>query len=448
MEQMLPMLLPFIIVLIQLADSYLRYLSFGRGMTEKEKGRLLSSLAFWGLFSFFAYNLLFENFGICVSLYKAVLMLGWIPFLAIFMLAVRRNPLQHIFVHGMMSLWSFSLHSLSSIAVVLCFADRAEDILLSLHGLMYPAWFLLFLPIERHFFQRMLPPNQFFTARPYGYYIAALPYVILFSHILLIADGKLLHSWQERFSRLVLPVSFFFLYRHALISGKEFYARRKTQRDAHRLEKQFSFLERRHRLVVHNQKRLSVLRRDLRHDFRILYTMLQDGKIEDAISHIKSRRNLLEAPPPLAGNALVDSAISVQFWRAKRLGIHIRREVHLPSGEENPTEPALHRDLALLVSALLGNAIDASEKLAENSREISFVLASEGRKWKMEIINRSSCPPEFGKDGLPRRWKDAEGSMGTGMKILSMFLSKYNARAQFSCKDSCVTCLVAWEVAP
>ncbi len=448
MEQILPLLLPFIIVLIQIADSYLRYLSFASGMTKKEKERLLSSLALWGLLAFLAYSLLFENSGIRVSLYKAVLMLGWIPFLAIFMLAVRRNLLQHIFVHGMVALWSFSLHSLSSIAVVLCFVDRAEDVFLSLHGLLYPAWFLLLLPIERYFFRRMLPPNQFFTARPYGYYIAALPYIILFSHILLLADGTLLHSWQERFSRLVLPVSFFFLYRHALMAGEEFYARRKAQRDASRLEKQFAFLERRHRLVVHNQKRLSVLRHDLRHNFRLLSAMLQEGKIEDAIDHIKSRMDLLEANPPLAGNSLVDSAISVQFWRAKRLGIHIRREVHFPSGEEDPTAPALHRDLALLVSALLGNAIEASEKLAATSKEISFDLVSEGRKWKMEIVNGSPCPPEFGKDGLPRRRKGEEDSMGTGMKILSMFLSKYNARAQFSCKDSCVTCLVSWEVAP
>ena len=80
LEQILPLLLPFIIVLIQIADSYLRYLSFASGMTKKEKERLLSSLALWGLLAFLAYSLLFENSGIRVSLYKAVLMLGWIPF--------------------------------------------------------------------------------------------------------------------------------------------------------------------------------------------------------------------------------------------------------------------------------------------------------------------------------------------------------------------------------
>lgn len=438
MEQELVAELSFTIVLIQLADSYLRYLPFREHVSEEERRRLSIGLGIWGGVSFFAYLCSFLYFGIWAHTYKAVLMAGWIPWLLIFMATVRRDKLMHIFVQGMLSVWSFMLHSISGIFVALFFVDWSDKMLISIHGMLYPLLILVFMPIERRIFSNLLPPERFFAVRPYGYFITAMPFIVLFSHFLLMADGELLHSWNERLSRLVLPVSFFFLYRYVLLSGKEFYEYRKGSRNAKRIEEQVSFLEKRYRLSIRNQKRLSIIRHDLRHNYRILYGLLKAGDLSAARAHIKTQMLLLDSIKelPFSKSPLLNAALSVHLWKAERLGIRIRQKINLPEGRF-----AAEGDVALLLAELLENAVESMASDSEEGRELSLVLVSDGRRWILSLENHCSKPVSLGTNGLPV--KD-DGTMGIGMQTLSRFLAQHGGEAKFSYEEGIAKYEISW----
>jgi len=82
--------LPVIVALIQISDSYLRYLSFKSGMTEEEKAVFWRRIWAFGAFAAFICALIL-NSGVSPFAYKLILMVGWIPYLLIFMVSVKRD---------------------------------------------------------------------------------------------------------------------------------------------------------------------------------------------------------------------------------------------------------------------------------------------------------------------------------------------------------------------
>jgi len=67
-------LISLIITLTQLADAYLRYLAFRKGMEAGERRRLWGLYLAWGFFDgALFYYWLFQHTGIEVAAYKAVL---------------------------------------------------------------------------------------------------------------------------------------------------------------------------------------------------------------------------------------------------------------------------------------------------------------------------------------------------------------------------------------
>ena len=122
--------LALLVLMIQLSDLYLMYLSFHSSITHIERKNLLFGVLACGILSYVGSVIVFEHFGITAYVYKRLLILGWIPFLITFMLVVRRNTLQHVFIFGMLRVWSLILHNFSAITIVLLF-DTEHEILFS-----------------------------------------------------------------------------------------------------------------------------------------------------------------------------------------------------------------------------------------------------------------------------------------------------------------------------
>ncbi len=441
MYELIINLLPLSITLIQLSDAYLRYLAFRGQMSEDTVRLLWVRLGIWGLCSMVSYFMLFRYADLTVITYKLVLMLGWIPYLAIFMATVRQNVLQHIFVFGMSSIWALSLHNWSSIVIAAFFMELPEQVIISVHAGLYLPWFLLLFPIIQNSFRHILLPRHFFTSGSHGYFIALFPLAILFSPLLLLADEQLVHSWQEHVSCLFQPVFFFFLYRYVLLCAREFYDHRAAQRDSQRMERQSSFLDKYYRIVLRNQRRIAILRHDLRHNFRLLYAMVEDGKLDEAKAHIEAQKKQLDTmvEVPFAKSPLVNAAVSIYVWQAQKLGIPIHQKILLPE-----TFTVDEDDLAVLLANLLENAVNASKKEPPESRFLFLLLDCEDHHWTMEIENNAGTPLSLGKDGLPHKKGSTEGF---GMQSLAMFLKKYSAQAQFSYANGCVKFSMHWEEA-
>ncbi len=427
------------VTLLQLADAYLRYLAFRDRMEKAEIRRLWKHFALWGLFSSGLYGWMFYQMGVVVAAYKIALMLGWIPYLAIFMHAVRHQVCQHVFVFGMSAIWSFMQHSWSSILVALFLMESRESTVILVHSWLYILWFALLLPLERRLFRNLLPSGRFFDQRPVGIYIAVLPLAILSAHWIMWADDILWHTWEERLSRLYMPIVFFFFYRYVLIAAKHFYAGQRLERSTQLLEKQLFSLEEYQRFMQESQDTVIALRHDLKESYQKLHALIEEGKVAEAKEYIRTQEKRLDATVirPFSDLPLVNAALSVYLRHAEKMGIRVRQKVNLPerlSADEN--------DVAVLLSNLLENAVRASKEQPPNARGIELVIQHDGKQCALSISNRYDAPLRLGEDGVPHSSRTGHG---IGMISLKAFLRKYNGYAIFSQKSGWVRLLMYWK---
>ena len=68
------------VVLIQLYNTYMRYLPFSQTLEEKKKRRLLIVCLLWCIPSVLISLLIFHYQGLCILSYKSLYTFGWMPF--------------------------------------------------------------------------------------------------------------------------------------------------------------------------------------------------------------------------------------------------------------------------------------------------------------------------------------------------------------------------------
>lgn len=287
------MLLPILIALGQLVDAYIRWLAFSKLELPQLKLKIFAYSAIWSVTSIFLYKILFDSFGINGATYKAILMLGWLPY---FLICLKKFPSlpQNIFVLGMATIYSLVQHTISTTISLKLWEGKIAYELLLTEAAGYLLLFVIFLPICGRYFINLLPSREFFDLKPIGIYIAILPLIISSSHIIRIADGALFHSDLERLSRIYLPLVFFFFYRYILNAAKNFYDLQKLERNKQLLEDRLMTLKEYNALAEENQKKISVIRHDLRHNYNLIYTLLESGDIEAAREHIRKQKEWLK----------------------------------------------------------------------------------------------------------------------------------------------------------
>ena len=172
-------LISVLIVLIQIADSYLRYLPFSKNISTAEIQKLWFRLIFYAASCFFIYTLIFIKFGLITISYKLILTLGWIPFAMIMIKTINRSKLQHLFIIGMSAIWNLIIHSVTAIIDMAFYADFPYFYIFALHAVIYLSIFMILLPLERKCFMNLLPNDNFFDNQPYGKYIVIFPFVMM-----------------------------------------------------------------------------------------------------------------------------------------------------------------------------------------------------------------------------------------------------------------------------
>lgn len=435
-------LLSFILTVTQLFDAYLRYLAFRDGMDKRERNRLWRFFFAWGLLDgALLYCWLFHSMGITAAPYKAVLMLGWIPYLVIFMSIVRGQAVQHIFVFGMSAVWGFLQHNWSSIAVALFLKNSPEEVVLMTHASLYLLWSFLAWPLERRLFSNLIPSKEFFALRPLGIYIALLPLIILSGHLLLLADGRLWHSWTERLSRIYLPLVFFFFYRYILIASKKFYSEQRADRNSQLLRGQLSSLEGYSRLMQKNDEQVSVLRRDIGCNYRIIRDMLEKGELSKARKMVTAELSKLKNTQIVSysNSRMLNIALSLYISRAEEMGCSVKAQVDLADNRLTS-----ENDLSMLLSNILLRAATAAKTKNRGKGEIIFTLRIAKGKGTLHLMNRHEEPFPLDKNGWPLKDSDID-EHELGMLSLIAFVKKYGAKASFWQKDGWVRLSISWE---
>lgn len=278
--------------LIQLAGAYLRYLPFRSGMSSGERQRLWRYLLGWSLVGFGATLTFLHWAGLSLGTFKLSFLFGWILYVAISLWLIRRPPHAHILVCGMQALWGFMLHSFAGMAIWLRYGSNGSEFL-TVHLLCYILFFALVFPLAKHIFTALLQ-DPFPKDRVLRLCVALLPSAVYLGTALPIVRLTFLPSFGGRMTRLFLPV-FIFLFYSIIVE-----ANRRTQRQRAlvlanlRMERNRKELLEEAKQLEENAQYISVLRHDLRHNYRLIHALLTAGDEENALRHIRAMQERFE----------------------------------------------------------------------------------------------------------------------------------------------------------
>ncbi len=426
------------ITLIHLAGAYLRYVSFSKEFSRQASLSYWKKIAVVSLILTCFYVFQFLDTAIDVRSYKTILLFGWIPYQYLFVRAMPNQGLSHLFVFSMFAMWTFILHSLACLALALFFMEQNEEFVLQLESALYIAFYLVLLPLARHYFRSLLEIFSRFTRRGVKIYFALLPLVMTAGYLAMINDGILWHSWEERLARLLLPVAFFIIYHYILATSQHIYEQKHLLHNSAIMKQELLYLEEARLLAADNREQMQKHLSGLLDTYKELRQLLQQGKIKEAQAYISQQEDRLSATAIIAYTdySIINAAISIYLHRAKTAGIGIIQKINLPR-----TMGTDENDLAVLLANLLENALLASAK-DNGARQITLILQHNGDQCVLEIANTFKGTLHLGEDGLPKTSRDGHG---IGMLSLKNFLDKYDGYADFSCENGWVRLTMYWE---
>lgn len=423
--------------LTQIGDAYLRYLPFSREMSEQSISDLANRYLVWSVVGF-AINVFLADGGVNYRAYKlSALVFGWLPYFLLSMSVIRSRAAQHIFVLGMQSMWSFMLHAFGGMGVALIYGRMSEE-----HLLLQLAFYLLFFAalfkVERKFFTQILPASQLLEDTSLKWCMSILPLAIFLGTTIQIAEVTFVTTWQERISRMSLPVFFLLMYRAISISTHQVAEVQRQEQRTSFLNRQMESLREQNELMQKSQQEVGALRRDLDKNYCVIEGLLEVGQVPEAMAYIRRQAHLLDTTKVKAFclAPLVNAALAIYLKRAEEFGIEVTHKIDLPA--QLSTDES---DLAVLLSNLLENAINASKQQEPSEREISVVIRYDSGQYVLEISNRYDFPIELGKNGLPYTTKVGHG---LGMSSLESFAKKYDAYVDFSHENNRVRLSMYW----
>lgn len=380
--------LTFCTVLVHLAGRFIWFQAFRDFLPQNRWKKMALSFIILALLNFIFYYVLFQGFTHTVILYKASQALGWIPYVLLSFYWLPRLIAQQIFVFGMQGLWNLFLHTASILTIIFLGRNIPVEWRLSMHLTCFLFYFLLSLPLAARMFRHMCPSRQLINDKPYGYYIAFLPLLIVCTQLPIILDPDL-WTMAKLISRILTFLPFIALYRYIKLQARDLETEVLLKSTNEVQQKAIRFFQNNMLLIQASTKQFSILRHDMRHQINILYGLISSGKSEEALHLLRSFDEHLEktAIHPFCLNPFVNAVLSVYIVKAKNAGIPVTCRVNFP--EE---VPKVQEHLSFALANLLENAIRVSETQDEiNAFSISTCRPRAARSsflWKITMLNR------------------------------------------------------------
>ena len=167
--------------------------------------------------------------------------------------------------------------------------------------------------------------------------------------------------------------------------------------------------------------------------------LINENAIDKVQNYIHQQECLLNSTKIISfcREPLINAALSIYLQQAEEFNIIVHHKINLPINFSTNES-----DFAILISNLLENAINASQKQSSDSREISIIVQHSGKQCVLEISNRYDYDFIVGENGLPKTHKEGHG---IGMVSLEAFVNKYRAQVEFFKSDGWVKFSMYWE---
>ena len=169
------------------------------------------------------------------------------------------------------------------------------------------------------------------------------------------------------------------------------------------------------------------LRHDRRHFEALLFSLLQDGKADEARECLKER--LAQEPHSsikYCDNATVNAALTHYVYAAERKMIKVNVKTNIPVNTEID-----EMKLAIAISNLLENAIHACEKVPESERFID-ITAKHKQQLLLEVVNSCDKKVDLDEDGYPFTTEEGHG---IGTRSVLAFVKETDSAIRYIAED-------------
>ena len=332
------------VTMIQLLGAWLRYLPFKGELSVLTEKFIWRCFAVVAVLQTAAYIVLFTAKGLNVFTYKLVMYTGFLLYVIVSVYLIRQRLLQHLFVISMQLMWALFIHAASNtLTSELPLPITGVQQYLALHTVFYLMVFALTLPLARHFFRNLLPPAYLFAEKRTGYYMALLPLGLGLSHMMLLADDRIVYNWNDHLSRLMLSLWVFLFYRFMVILVRRTEEQDRKENSYLMMNQRINALEDYTRLTWERQEEIMRIRHDLRHYNRLLLSLIESGETKKAADLIIAQEGeiLAASLPTYCQNPIINAALGVYVQRAQEQGIPVTHTVKLPP--QLTGDPAVQR---------------------------------------------------------------------------------------------------------
>lgn len=202
------------------------------------------------------------------------------------------------------------------------------------------------------------------------------------------------------------------------------YAEEKTKLEMYEMQRNH------YRLTTEQIKKLTALRHDFRNHLYVISERIRRSEYDEAISYIDKIGGCTEEASSivLAENEILATILTVKNMICKNKEIEFDHEI---------TCGPIHiedMDLNTVVSNLLDNAIEASEKCEINQRKIVFKIKDVKQFLAIECSNTCKMK-QAGKKHIFQTTKDNKEEHGYGIENIKETVEKYGGQAEFTCEE-------------
>lgn len=208
----------------------------------------------------------------------------------------------------------------------------------------------------------------------------------------------------------------------AIFQAKK-YAEEKTKLEMYEMQRNH------YRLTTEQIKKLTALRHDFRNHLYVIAERIRRSEYNEAISYIDKIGGCAEEASSIVvtENEILATILTVKNMICKNKKIEF--DYKITCGKIHIED----MDLNTVVSNLLDNAIEASEKCEINQRKIVFKIKDVKQFLAIECSN--TCKMKVtGKKHIFKTTKDNKEEHGYGIENIKEAVEKYGGQAEFTCE--------------
>lgn len=222
------------------------------------------------------------------------------------------------------------------------------------------------------------------------------------------------------------------------IISKLFYQQRIDdilERNNEFLKPYFASLRREIELTKAKEEQTAILRHDIRHTNNLIISYLKTNQVQQIYQLLNQvNHNLNETKPKIyCENKIINSIITSYILKAKENNIDFNMIIDVPQNLNSINE----FELAIVLSNLLENAINATIKLPSQERKVQLKLYPVKNQLLLDITNTFKDKYQFSPNtGLPLS-KNGEGH-GYGLRSVKAYTEKWDAIFDYTIENNSI----------